>query len=174
MCMLFWAPNEIEGIFLSRWHIHPMRNRKRRDEMEWDIPIYEQGELRGQLKVNRQGLRTIFQADCPAWDSTHRFPPAPAARHRFSGCGWPLPGPDPFPAATAGPPEANGLPRQAVVILTGVLPPPFPQSPTGYSAPAPFPEAWRWKLSAPAAAGSPPAPGFPAADCPAPPSATLS
>ena len=30
--------------------------------MEWDIPIYEQGELRGQLKVNRQGLRTIFQA----------------------------------------------------------------------------------------------------------------
>lgn len=37
--------------------------------MEWDIPIYEQGELRGQLKVNRQGLRTIFQADCPAWDS---------------------------------------------------------------------------------------------------------
>ena len=37
--------------------------------MVWDIPIYEQGELRGQLKVNRQGLRTIFQADCPAWDS---------------------------------------------------------------------------------------------------------
>ena len=36
--------------------------------MEWDIPIYEQGVLRGQLRADRQGLRTIFRADCPAWD----------------------------------------------------------------------------------------------------------
>lgn len=38
--------------------------------MEWDIPIYEQEVLRGQLRVERQGLRTVFRADCPAWDDT--------------------------------------------------------------------------------------------------------
>ena len=36
--------------------------------MEWEIPIYEQGMLRGQLRAERQGLRTVFRADCPAWD----------------------------------------------------------------------------------------------------------
>ena len=37
--------------------------------MEWEIPIYEQGMLRGQLRAERQGLRTVFRADCPAWDA---------------------------------------------------------------------------------------------------------
>ncbi len=36
--------------------------------MEWEIPMYEQEALRGHLTANSQGLRTVFRADCPAWE----------------------------------------------------------------------------------------------------------
>lgn len=33
-----------------------------------EIPIYEADLLRGKLQTDRQGLRTEFRAECPAWE----------------------------------------------------------------------------------------------------------
>lgn len=35
--------------------------------MQWEIPIYEGNTQRGMVMAQRQGLRTLFQVDCPRW-----------------------------------------------------------------------------------------------------------